>query len=166
MYRTLKTVKSLKFPLYQLPSDNWDIIDGIVFVDNMAVDDLNMPGDSIGIRRKQSGRSDFMKLKSPKFLIGEVIKNRTRHFISSDGVPFTYSKTKFQALKFKSIVKFEPRDTYTFVWLHGLTIPLEIPRPPQDSSRLAWARVLYYGDHPWMLFDFSMYRGKNTRIRV
>lgn len=166
MYADLKKVKQFQFPFYRIQSDNWDIIDGVVFVDGQPVDDLNRSGSSIGIRRKQSGRTDFYKLRNPLFLIGDVLRDKGRHYISSDGIPFTYEKTKFQKLKYHEIDKFDPRDTFSFVWLRGIEIPFEIARPPLDSGAIPWARVLYYGDFPWMIFEYSKFRGRDSRMKV
>lgn len=166
MFRNIKTVQNLQFPVYRIPSNNWDIIDNIVFVDGSPVDDLNRPGESIGIRRKQSGRTDFYKLRNPLFLIGDLIKDKGKDYISSCGVPFTYVKTGFQKLNYLEIAKFEPRNTFTFVWLRGYEVPLEIPRPPTDSGTISWARVLYYKEHPWMIYEFDRFKGRNSRIKV
>ena len=166
MYATLKKLQKYKFPLYRIPSNNWDIIDNIIFVDGAPVDDLNMKGNSIGLRRLQSGRSDYIQLKKPLFLVGDLIKDKGLHYISSDGKPFTYEKVGFQHLRYHEIKKIEPRNTFTFVWLKDFTIPFEIPRPPADPDRCVWARVLYYGEFPWMIYEFSFYKGKNSRIRV
>lgn len=167
MFKTIKDLNKLQFPLYVIPSDNWDIIDGIVFVEGQVVDDLNKKGSSIGIRRIQSRRGDeLLKLKNPLFYLSDVIKSKKNHFISSDGVPFTYVKTGFQKLKYHRIKEFEPKDTFTFVWVQGVSIPFFIPRPPTDSGSISWTRVLYYGGFPWMTYDFSLYEGKSSRIKV
>ena len=166
MYADLDRIQNLKFPLYRIPSDNWDVIDGIVFVDGAPVDDLNMKGESIGLRRMQSGRSDYLKLKKPLFLVGDLIKDRGRHYISSCGVPFTYEKKGFQKLVYHEVDKFELRNTFTFLWCKGIEVPFELPRPPSDPSQCAWARILYYKDFPWLVYEFDKYEGKKSRLRV
>ena len=149
MYRDIKSIQKLKFPLYALPSDNFDVIDNVCFVDNKAVDDLNMSGNSIGIRRIQSKRKDLYQLKNPLFNIGDLIKSRKKHLVSSCGKMFTYEKTGFQKLKYLPIKRFELRGTYTFVHVRGVSIPFEISRPPADYNSIPWVRILYYGDFPW-----------------
>ena len=166
MYRNIKTIQKVKFPLYSLPSNNFDSVDGISFIEGQPVDDLNMSGDSIGIRRKQSGRSDFYKLKGPIFDLGALIKSRGNHFISSDGKMFTYEKTGFQIIKCHQIDRFELRNTYSFLYIKGITIPFPIPRPPSDIHSILWARILYYEGFPWMLFDYTRAYTKNSRIKV
>ena len=166
MYKTVKSIKKLKFPLYPLPNNNWYQQDGVVFIDNQVIDDLNKPGESIGLRRLQSGRDELFKLRNPVFTIKDLITFKHLNFISSCGKPFTYEKTGFQQLKYHLIEKFDMRGTFTFVWLKGITVPLELARPPSNPNEVDWARVLYYGDFPWMIYDFSKYRGKNSRIKV
>lgn len=166
MYKTIKDLNKVKFPLYRIPSENWDITDGIVFIDGQVVDDLNRPGESIGLRRLQSGRQDLLKLKQPLFLLSDVITSKQKHFISSCGEPFTYVKTGFQHLKYHRIKEFEPREIFTFVWLEGVSIPFEIARPPSDPNAVVWARVLYYQGFPWMIYDFHLYKGIDSRIKV
>lgn len=166
MYKTIKDFKKLQFPLYTIPNDNWDINDGVVFVNNRVVDDLNWPGKSIGVRRLQAKWPDMWKLKKPLFYINDVLKTKKKFFISSGGEPFTYNKTGFQKVKYHQVRKFELRDTYTSVYVHGISIPLNIPRPPADFRFVSWARVLYYNDFPWMVFDFAYSKKGDTRIKV
>lgn len=166
MYKTIKDFKKLQFPLYVIPSDNWDITDGIVFIEGQIVDDLNRSGKSIGLRRLQSGRPGLLKLKNPLFLVSDVILSKKNHFISSCGQPFTYNKTGFQKLKYHRVKGFDSRETFSFVWLSDVSIPFEIPRPPSDLNKVVWARVLYYKEHPWMIYDYHLYEGKPSRIKV
>lgn len=166
MYKNIKQVQKLKFPLYSLPSNNFDWIDGISFVDGCPVDDLNMKDDTIGLRRIRSKRSDYYKLRSPVFNIGGLIKSKKKHFISSCGSMFTYEKTGFQRIKYHPIKRFELRDTFSFVYIEGNTLGFEIPRPPKDYQSLIWVRMLYYGDFPWIVYEFSKSEGKDTRIKV
>ncbi len=166
MYKTIKDLKKVKFPLYRIPSENWDITDKVVFVDGQVVDDLNRPGETIGLRRLQSDRDNLLKLKGPLFYLSDVINSKHKHFISSCGKPFTYVKTGFQQIKYHRVKNFEPKDTFTFVWFDDITIPFEIPRPPQDLNLVAWARVLYYKGFPWMVYDFHLYKGITSRLKV
>lgn len=168
MYKTIKDFRRLQWPIYTIYSDNWDEQDGILFLDGKILDDKNRSGSSIGIRRLQTRRDpkELYRLKNPLFGIKEVLKTKKKTFVSSDGTPFIYEKTGFQNLKHHLIKKFDPRDSFTLVWLRGITVPLEIPRPPSDINFVSWARILYYGDFPWMVYDFSKFEGKNTRIKV
>lgn len=168
MYKTIKQISKLQFPLYAIPSDNWDEIDGMVYVDGRLLDNLNNKGSSIGIRRLQMRRpkDELYPLKGPVRTIGDLIKSKRKHFISSCGTPFTYIKTGFQHVKYHLIKKYDYRDTFTFVWLEGISLPIQIPRPPSDINFISWARILYIGDFPWMVYEYSKRKGKDTRIKV
>lgn len=166
MYRTIKTIQKVKFPVYSLPSNNFDVIDGIAFVDGSALDDRNMRGETIGIRRLQSKRKDLYKLRTPLFNLGDLIGSKKNHFISSCGKMFTYEKTGFQKIKYLPIQKFELRNTFSFVYASGISIPFEIPRPPADYDTVPWVRILYYENFPWMVYGFSKKQGRDTRIKV
>jgi hypothetical protein len=166
MYKTLGQLQKVLFPLYEVPTNNFDNIDGILFVDGVPMDDLNRSDKSIGIRRIKSGRKDFGKLRNPKFTIGDVIKSKKKHFISSDGKLFTYEKTAFQKIKYMPILRYELRNTFTFVFVEGITIPFEVPRPPTDKDSVPWVRILYYRGFPWMVYDFALQRGKDSIIKV
>ena len=49
-----KTISRVEFPVFVLPSDNWEKLDGLFFVDGELIDDKNMPGQTLGIRRLQT----------------------------------------------------------------------------------------------------------------
>ena len=46
--------KDLVFPIFVLHSDNVELLDGILWLDDQVLDDKNMKGRSLGIRRLQS----------------------------------------------------------------------------------------------------------------
>lgn len=166
MYKTIDQIKKLRFPLYALPSNNFDVIDNICFVDGAPVDDLNMKGESIGIRRRQSKRKDLYKLRNPKFCIKDVINSKQKFFISSCGQMFQYEKTRFENIIFHGIKRIELRNTYSFLYISDYDIPFEIPRPPTDYESTPWVRMLYYGDFPWLVYEYAKLKGRNTRIKV
>ena len=168
MYKNIREIAKLQFPLYVIHSENWDEQDGILYLDGRILDDKNKKGSSIGIRRLQSGRpyKSLVPLKNPLFFIADLVKAKKHIFVSSCGTPFIYEKEKFQKIKCHLIKKFEYRGTFTFLWLHGLTVPIEIPRPPSDIQFISWARILYIGEHPWTLYEFSKAEIKNARIKV
>lgn len=166
MFKTVKDLRNLQFPLYPIHSDNWYQQDGLTYVETSIVDDRNKPGNSIGLRRLQSGRKNLYKLRNPAFYVKDLITSRKKHFISSCGVPFTYEKTGFQHIKYHEIKRFDLRDDFTFVWLRDITIPLEIPRPPPNYKDIPWARILYYNQVPWLVYEFSYSVDRTRRIKV
>ena len=61
---TFRSINTITFPVYIIGSDNWDEQDGLLFLDNKLLDDKNMPGKTLGIRRLQSPFKDLYPLKS------------------------------------------------------------------------------------------------------
>ena len=51
MVVTYRQFKNLDFPLFLLDSSNWELVDGLLLLDGKLLDDKNMPGDTLGLRR-------------------------------------------------------------------------------------------------------------------
>ena len=58
-----KSINKIRFPVYELPSGNWDRRDGLLFLDNQIVDDTNQQGDSLGVRRLKTPHKNLLPLK-------------------------------------------------------------------------------------------------------
>jgi len=164
MVITYKTINKIQFPIYQLPSDNWHLIDGLMFIDDVLVDDRNMLGDTLGKRRLQTHRGPLLPLRKAITSLVGVIKQNGRVFIDAKGRPFIYEKTKFCKLIYHKIKKIEGKNTASLLWVHGISFPFEIPRPP--AHQYEWAGVLYMEQHPWLLYEYSQSRLKNSRKKV
>lgn len=157
-------MRKLKFPLYPLPNSNWFIQDKVVFLDGKVVDERNMPGKTLGVRRLQSGRRDLLPLKRAVMGITDLLHSKHKAFIDSSGRLFVYEKTLSSKLKCYKIKRIDKKDTASVLWLHGVTHPFTIPRPPQGNP--GWARVLHLGPSPWMLYDYVSRPTKDTYRRV
>ena len=42
------SINKIRFPVYELPSGNWNRQDGLLFLDGQIVDDKNQAGDTLG----------------------------------------------------------------------------------------------------------------------
>lgn len=164
MYRTAKDLRQIVFPVYALPDDSWYKQDGLLLLDGLILDETNMPGSSLGIRRLQCGRSDLFKLRKGYTSLKSMLASGKKHFIDSAGIPFTYIKTQRLPLIHHAIQSIEARETYSIVILKGVASRFKIPRPPLNE--VFWARVLYYGPSPWVLYDLRAERTKNSFRRV
>ena len=51
---TYKDIRLVTFPVYALPSGNWYGQDGLLFLDDKILDDKNMKGVNLGMRRLQT----------------------------------------------------------------------------------------------------------------
>ena len=164
MIVTYKEIKKIEFPVFILPNSNWELIDGLLLIDNQVVDDKNMPGASLGIRRLQTHFTELVPLRhSIDSLIG-ILKQSTKYFIDSKGTPFIYQKTMNSSLKYYKIRKVELKEKASVLWLKDVNSPFTIPRPP--PRELTWAGVLHIGGLPWLLYEYSEEKLKDTRRKV
>lgn len=165
MYKQFKDINSIRFPVFALPSVDWYRQDGVLFIDDGKVlDDTNMPGPSLGIRRIQCGRTDLQKLKKAYTDFNSMIKGSNRIFIDSNGTPFVYKKTINAPLVHHMITSVTPSGDHSVVRFKNIIYPMSIPRPPYGDAR--WARILYFKGSPWMIYDFVTDKGKDSFKRV
>lgn len=148
-----------------LPSDNIWKEDGIVYVDGHIVDDRNMPGKTLGMRRIQTPFRNLLPLRKSVNSFNGVIKNSgNRSYIDSKGVYFTYEKTEMCTVKYHEIKKVDRKDTGSIIWFKGINFSFDIPRPPDPDMK--WAGVLYFKGLPWKLYDFSDTKLKNRKVKI
>jgi len=161
---TYREITKIKFPVFILPNGNWEAVDGLLLIDNQIVDDKNMLGATLGIRRLQTHFTELVPLKhSIDSLIG-ILKQNTKYFIDSKGTPFIYQKTTNMSLKYYKIRKVELKEKASVLWLKDVNFPFTIPRPP--PRELTWAGVLHIGGLPWLLYEYSKEKLKDTRRKV
>jgi hypothetical protein len=164
MVITYKKINNITFPVYILDSSNWHEEDGLLFVENRLLDDKNMSGDTLGRRRLQTPFRDLYPLKfSLGGLLG-IIKQKKKTFVDSKGEPFIYEKTENFSLKYYKIRKIEQKERASVLWVKGLNLPFKIPRPPMND--LQWAGILHRRGIPWMLYEYSEMKLKDTIRKV
>ena len=104
--------KDLVFPIFVLHSDNVELLDGILWLDDQVLDDKNMKGRSLGIRRLQSPMKSLYPLR---YMISDEIglmKHRAKTFIDNAGRVFNYEKTEKVDIIYHKIIKREKK-TYS-----------------------------------------------------
>ena len=62
------------------------------------------------------------------------------------------------------IKKVERKSYATLIWVKGHNAPFTVPRPPEDGN--TWAGVLHLYGIPWMLYEYSDEKLKDTRRKV
>lgn len=159
-----KSINKVRFPVYPLLSGDWDRRDGLLFLGDQILDDKNMPGDTLGIRRLQSPHKNIRPLKQQIDNFRGLLKSNGKHFIDTNGAPFIYEKTEFCKLKYYKIKSIVQKDTCSLLKLYGVKQPFVIPRPP--ASEMRYAGVLHYGPMPWVLYEYSEDRREDTRRKV
>jgi len=163
MVLTFRGVSSIAFPIYPLPSSNWEKADGLLFIDGKVVDDKNMSGETLGVRRLQTSH-DLLPLKKAILDFTGMIKQTNNVFIDNTGVPFIYQKTKMLPLRYKKIKRVDRKVVASVLHLEGEKQPFKIIRPPEDG--MMWAGILYYQELPWKLYEYAEEYQKDTRRKV
>ena len=155
---------NLVFPVYVLNSDNVWAQDGIVFIDEKVLDDLNQTGDTIGQRRLKTPLKNLFPLKFQIADIVGLIKHRGKNYIDSTGKYYHYEKTTFTKLVCHKIRKVEDNEESSTVWLKDIHFSFTEKRPPKSTE--SWAQVLYLNGLPWKIYNFLEQEQKQTRRKI
>ena len=153
----------IRFPAYIL-SEEPEEIDGLVLIGDQIVDDKNMPGETLGMRRLQSPMKSIYPLR---YQIDDEIgmmKHRGKHFSDTNGVYWYNEKTGTAQLKYHKIRKIDRKDIATVVWLKDVPFPFIEARPPQEGS--SWAGVLYKKGLPWKIWENCEEQNKDTCRKI
>lgn len=164
MIYTYKDVQHVTFPVFLLPNDNWSFSDGLLFIDNQIVDDTNMKGSTLGVRRAQTPHEEVLPLRKSILNLTGIIKQKATAFIDTKGVPFIYEKTIWCKLKYYKIRKIERKEVASVLWVVGVNFPFLIPRPPY--SGMTWAGIIHLKELPWFLYEYSEEKLKDTKRKV
>ena len=164
MVLTFRDFDKIAFPAFLLDSGNWEKADGLLFCEGKLVDDSNQMGATLGARRVQTPFKDKYELKKAVTAPNGILKQKTPYFVDNKGVPFIYEKTKFVSLKYLKIKKVERKEYATIIWIKGHNAPFTVPRPPEDGY--TWAGILHLHGLPWMLYEYSEEKLKDTRRKV
>lgn len=162
MIRNYKHIPNIVWPIYRLDDDDWHVSDGLLTYKGGILDDRNMPGNTLGLRRLQTPHLNLYPLKLGKYTIPELLKHK--YYIDSAGKPFIYEKTINTKLKYHLIKKIEKKETVSIAWLAGIGFPIELRNPPLEQAK--YARVLYLGDIPWLVYAFTISKGKDTTRKI
>lgn len=165
MFKQLKDLNKIRFPVYYLADKDWYRQDGLLLSSTgRLIDDKNMPGNSLGIRRLQSPIKDKQWLKKAYPDPYSMLTSKKNSFIDSNGVPFIYERTKTCKLIYHKINSLDKKGDHSILKLKDIRAPFKINRPPYGDAR--WARVAYLNGAPWFIYDFKTYKGKNSTCRV
>jgi|TARA_R110002012_G_scaffold254493_2_gene433568 hypothetical protein len=155
---------NLVFPVYVLNSDNIWEQDGIVFIDEKVLDDLNQTGDTIGRRRLQTPLKGLFPLKFQIDTMVGLIKHRGKNYIDSTGKYYYYEKTTFTKLVCHKIMNVEDNEKSSTIWLKDINFSFTEKRPPKSTE--SWAQVLYLNGLPWLIYNFLEQKQKETRRKI
>lgn len=164
MIKTYKDFPTLKFPLYVLPSDDWYISDGVLFLQEQVLDERNMPGKTLGTRRLQCARKDLLPLNRCILDLPSLTHCKTKFFIDNEGTPFIYQKETSAKLKCYRIKRIDRKEVASLIWIYDWPTPFTVPRPPAGDPE--WVRLLHYKGAPWIIYDYVRQPVKDTYRRV
>ena len=164
MVLTYKDLDKVSFPVYKMESGDWTRADGLLFMNDQLVDDTNQEGETLGVRRMQTPFKDKYALKNAIMSPNGILKQNTLYFIDSKGTPFGYLKTLMCKMKYLEITEVVPKGGATIIRVKGIKQPFTVPRPPDSSMR--WAGILHLHGLPWMLYEYSDTKLKDTRRKV
>ena len=154
----------IEFPVFVLHTDNIELIDDILWIDNQVLDDRNMSGKNLGIRRLQSPMKSIYSLKYMLNDEAEILQHQGKFYIDSTGFFFTKSKTTTTELKYHKIMRVEKKTIASRLWLKDCPFPFPLKRPLPES--ISWAGVLYQNNVPWILFDLAEEKKKDTWRKI
>lgn len=164
MIVTLTDFHTLKFPVYPLPSEDWWVQDGVLFLQDQVIDERNMPGKTLGVRRLQCGRKDLLPLPKAILSLPDLIQARTKTFIDSSGRPFIYVKAHNSKLVTHRIKRIDKKEVASLLWLNDWPSPFTLERPPAGAPE--FVRMLHYKGTPWIIYDYVRQPVKDTYRRV
>ena len=137
----------MRFPIYVL-SEEPEEIDGLLIIGDQVVDDKNMTGTTIGMRRLQTPMRSLYPLR---YMVEDhvgMMKHRGKHFIDTEGVYWYNEKTETATLKYHKIRKVEKKDIASVVWLKDVPFPFVEARPPQEGMGWCGICLLYTSPSP------------------
>jgi len=164
MVITFRDFKLIQFPAFLLKSGNWDMQDGLLFCDGKLLDDTNQEGATLGARRMQTHFKDKYELKNAVTAANGILKQKTPYFIDNKGKTFIYEKTRYLSLKYHKITKVVRKNVASLVWVKGHNAAFTVARPP--DANMQWAGILHLHGVPWMLYEYSETKLKDTRRKV
>jgi hypothetical protein len=129
----------------------------------MVVDDRNQKGDTLGKRRLQSPHQLY-PLKRMIEDFTALIKHRGNNYVDTNGKYFRYTKSIKGDLICHKIKKTESKNIGTVVWLEGIPSAFTEKRPLPTEMR--YARVLYLGKNPFLVYDYCTNKKRKTWRKI
>tara|TARA_R100000231_G_scaffold122526_1_gene92705 strand:- start:2439 stop:2924 length:486 start_codon:yes stop_codon:yes gene_type:complete len=159
-------LKDITFPVFVL-SGEAEKQDNILWCTQSdgtmgVVDDYNMKGETIGIRRIQSPFKSLYPLKYMLRDFRSLVKHRGKFYVDTKGKYFVYNKTTKANIIYKRIEKIQKKDVCTLVWVKDIPSPFEEVRPVTAK----YAGVLYLQNQPAFIYEFSNELRKKTWRKI
>lgn len=157
-------LNDIRWPIYVLHSDEIEERDGLLFCDTQIVDDKNMTGDSLGLRRLQTPHKNLYRLKVMIESFTEFVHHKGQFYIDSNGKFFRWVKKTSCSVISHKIEKTEKRDIATLIWCRNIPFPFVAKRPP--SALMKYASILYMNNQPAILYSLTEEKRKKTWRKI
>jgi hypothetical protein len=154
----------ITFPIFTLHTDEIMFVDGILWIENQVLDDTNVKEKTLGLRRLKSPMNSMYPLKSMITDVRSYLQHQGKFYIDTKGRFFRKNKTVKAELKYHKIIKIEKKDTASVLWVKGCNYPFTLERPLAPSE--AWVGLLYRGRLPWLVYDTSEEKKKDTWRKI
>ena len=154
----------IKFPLFTVHTDDIMFIDGILWIENQVLDDTNMSGETLGLRRLQSPMTSIYPLKSMITDVRSYLQHQGKYYIDTTGRFVRKVKTVKAELKYHKIIKIEQKDVVSVLWVKGCNYPFTLQRPLALSE--TWVGLLYRGRMPWLVYDTATEKKKDSWRKI
>jgi len=153
----------INFPIFGLPSDDLEVTDGLLRLENLVVDDRNQIGDTLGKRRLQTFHQ-LLPLHACYEDITGLIRAKHKIFVDNKGYCFIYEKTRFFPVKYHRIIKEDRKDIATVLKVSTIPFPVIVKRPPPPGK--TWVGMLYLNKKPWIPYEYSETQSTTTRRKI
>ena len=164
MVITFREIDKINFPVFVLGSDNWDVQDGLVYLDGLIVDDKNIKATTLGKRRLLTPYKNLYQLKRGVINHTGILKQTRNTFIDNKGLLFIYEKTKYVSLKYSKITEIRKKGKVSLLFIDKYRVPFTITRPPEED--MSYAGVLHLHEQPWLLYEYSATQLKDTKRKI
>ena len=154
----------LKFPIYPIHTDEILLVDGLLWIENQVLDDRNMKGETLGLRRLQSPMKSIYPIKYMIQVIPSYLQHQGKFYIDNTGYFFRKNKNTKVDLKYHKIMRVDQKDIASVLWIKDCPFPFTLDRPLRKDQ--SWAGILYRGGIPWLLYDTSAKKKKNTWRKI
>ena len=154
----------IKFPIFVLHTDDIMSVDGILWIENQVLDDTNMKGETLGMRRLQSPMPSIYPLKYMIKDIRAYLDHQGKFYIDTRGRWFRKIKTTKAELKYLKILRVEQKEVVSVLWVKDCPYPFTLDRPIAESE--TWVGLLYRNGMPWLVYDTATKKKKNTWRKI
>ena len=96
--------------------------------------------------------------------IPDLLNHQGKYYIDNSGFFFEKEKRTKVDLKYHKILRVEKKATASVLWVKDCPFPFTLKRPLSETS--SWAGILHRGGIPWILYDISDEKKKDTWRKV